>query len=379
MTANRRLRVGLVGAGLVGQAMHARHLWDERAQFDFVAVADASPAVREAVGARYGVPERHADVTGLLDLGLDAIVCAVPDPFHADVTLAALDAGLHVLCEKPLAMTVRECDAIVAARDRTGLVVQVAYMKRYDPAYLRLLDLAADAGPVRLVSVEVNDPDQWPFVDHLSIVAPDDVPIELRQDLRARSLALVAETGGFEPDAEAAKAFEGYTSAMVHDVAVLHGLCDRLGLPFPPALEHAAWWDAGRGVQASWRLAGDARASLTHLNLPGVNDYTERVTVFAADAVLELTFPSPYLHHLPTRLVVRRSGLGTALTAVEERVSYEEAFRNELRAFQAAVTEGAPVETPPEDARADLALLAEAFQCAGSTASRRLTPALGQA
>jgi predicted dehydrogenase len=376
VTSFRRLRVGLVGAGLVGQAMHARHLWDESERFDFVALADASPVVREAVGARYSVAERHPDVTPLLGLGLDAIVCAVPDAFHAEVALAALEAGVHVLCEKPLAMTVRECDAIVAARDRTGLVVQVAYMKRYDPAYLRLLDLAADAGPVRLLSVEVNDPDQWPFVDHLPIVAPDDVPLELRDDLRTRSRALVAETGGAEPDPEAAKAFEGYTSAMVHDVALLHGLCDRFALPFPPALEHAAWWDGGRGVYAAWRLAGDARASLTHLNLPGVNDYTERVTVFAADAVLELTFPSPYLHHLPTRLVVKRSGPGTALSSVEERVSYEEAFRNELRAFHAAVTEGAPVETPPEDARADVALLAEAFRLAGAGA---LTPAFGQA
>jgi predicted dehydrogenase len=368
-----------VGVGLVGQAMHARYLWEERDRFDFVALADASAAVREAVGARYDVPERHTDVGALLGLGLDAVVCAVPDAYHAEVTLAALEAGLHVLCEKPLAMTVRECDEIVAARDGTGRVVQVAYMKRYDPAYLRLLELAADAGPVRFVSIEVNDPDQLPFVDHLPVVAAADLPGDLRDDLRARTHALVAESGGFEPDREAAKAFEGYTSAMVHDVAVLHGLCDRLGLPFPPALEHAAWWDAGRGVHAAWRLGDDARASLTHLNLPGVNDYTERVTVFAAEAVLELTFPSPYLHHLPTRLVVKRSGAGTALTIAEERVSYEEAFRNELRAFHAAVTEGAPVQTPPEDARSDVALLAEAFRRAGSAAGDRLTAALGQA
>ena len=67
----------------------------------------------------------------------DALVIAAPDPFHPMFAVAALDAGLHVMCEKPLALTVAGCDEIAAARDRSGRVVQVAYMKRYDPAYRR--------------------------------------------------------------------------------------------------------------------------------------------------------------------------------------------------------------------------------------------------
>ena len=51
----KRLRVGLVGAGLVGQAEHAFYLWEERERFAFVALADASATVRAAVGARYGL------------------------------------------------------------------------------------------------------------------------------------------------------------------------------------------------------------------------------------------------------------------------------------------------------------------------------------
>ncbi len=51
----QQLRVGLIGAGLVGQAEHAFYLWEERERFAFVALADASPSVRTAVGARYGI------------------------------------------------------------------------------------------------------------------------------------------------------------------------------------------------------------------------------------------------------------------------------------------------------------------------------------
>ena len=115
-------------------------------------------------------------------------------------------------------------------------------------------------------------------------------------------------------------------------------------------------------------LPGGGRVSMTHLNLPGVPDYTERVTVYCTDRIIELTFPSPYLRHAPTRLTVRQRGKGApfALETIEHRVSYEEAFREELRAFHAAATSAAPVQTTVEQARRDVELLLSAFQRAAS-------------
>ena len=92
----------------------------------------------------------------------------MPDPFHADIACGGLEAGLHVLCEKPLALSLEECDRIAAARDTSGRVLQVGTMKRFDPAYLRLLEpLPESAGDVRYLSVEVRDPGHLPFVAHL--------------------------------------------------------------------------------------------------------------------------------------------------------------------------------------------------------------------
>ncbi len=62
-------------------------------------------------------------------------------------------------------------------------------------------------------------------------------------------------------------------------------------------------------------------------------DYAERITVYAVDRIVELTFPSPYLRHQPTRLTLRRPGTNKALETSDYRISYEEAFREELRAF----------------------------------------------
>jgi predicted dehydrogenase len=365
-----RLRVGLVGAGLVGQAAHAHFLWDEQDRFELVALADASRTVRTAVGRRYGIPELHASMDGLVGLALDAVVVALPDAYHADVSIQALEAGLHVLCEKPLALSVAECDRIAAARDAAGRVVQVGTMKRFDPAFLRLLELLpGDASDVLYVSVEVRDPDQGPFVDHFSLTAGADFDPALGADLRARTAAAIRAASDGEPTPGGARAFEGYLSAMVHDVSLLQGILEHYGLPWLEHADDGAWWDAGSAISLSAALPGGGRAHLVHHNLPGVNDYTERLTVHARDRVLELTFPSPYLRHLPTRLVEHRSDGPTGLRSTTHHTSYEEAFRNELRAFSEACHGRAPVVTPVEAGRADVALLIDAYQRASERVS----------
>src|SRR5690348_9551283 len=112
-----RLRVALVGAGLVGQAEHAYHLWEERRRFELAAIVDASPTVRRAVAERYAVAEQGATLHDVDTSRLDAVVVALPDALHRDAVVDALERGLHVLCEKPLALSPVECDEIEAAAE----------------------------------------------------------------------------------------------------------------------------------------------------------------------------------------------------------------------------------------------------------------------
>ena len=88
--------------------------------------------------------------------------------------------GLHVFCEKPLCYGLAEIDELAAAQARAGVVLQVGTMKRFDPSYERALELVADKSEhLRLVAVEVNDPDAWPFVVHQPVLAATDVPPDL--------------------------------------------------------------------------------------------------------------------------------------------------------------------------------------------------------
>src|SRR5689334_10315305 len=84
-----RLRVALVGAGLVGQAEHAFYLWEERERFQLAAVVDASRTVREGVAERYGTARTAASLDELDAAQLDAVVVCVPDGLHRDVVVDA--------------------------------------------------------------------------------------------------------------------------------------------------------------------------------------------------------------------------------------------------------------------------------------------------
>ena len=359
----QRLRVGLCGAGLVGQTEHAYYLWENRERFEFVALADASAVVRTSLGARYGIPQLHSEIAGLLRCKLDAVVIAVPDALHPDFTIAAFDAGLHVLCEKPLSLTTSGCDRMISARDRAGRVGQVAYMKRYDPAFRAALDHLPPVDRIKLITVEVNDPDHDPFVAHLPMVWPNDLPGQIKEELAVATRAQLDMVAGIQTGGEARRALaNGFLSALVHDVAVVHGFLHHLGCELPAGADIGAIFDDGRGVQLGFPLPGVGRVSMIHLNLPGVPDYRERIAVYCDDRIIELVFPSPYLRNMPTELTVRHGRNGHALETVEIRSSYEEAFCEELRSFHAAITTGTPVVTSFEQARRDVELLTSAFR-----------------
>lgn len=359
-----KLRIGVVGAGLIGQVEHIPNLLRLSAHYRIIAIADASPRMRAELEGR-GF-RAFADYRQLLDCELDAILVAAPDPYHAEITLAALDRGLHVFCEKPLCFSTAEAREIADTRDRAGKVVQVGYMKRFDPSYELLRGLLPqDGAGLRLISVEVQDPDSWPFNQHQGeFVKTDDVPAELIEDARARRERQVERaTGRVLTGAEMWGFTNSYCSSLIHDINAVHGLLDVMGLDTGEVIG-AAFFAGGDGGHGSVRLKGrDAIWQMTHLFVPKVGDYRERVSLYFDDAIFELTFPSPYLNNFPTRLTVARSQ-GNLWQQTEYRASYEEAFVRELLGFWKSVTAGEPVRNTVEAAERDLYLVARMSKAA---------------
>jgi len=332
-----RIRLGVVGGGLVAQAMHLPVLARLPERFELRALADPSAIVRTALGERYGIPHRHAEWEALVARAdLDAIAICSPHGTHADIARAALHAGRHVFVEKPLSVTVADADEICRLRDATGLVVQVGYMKRFDPRYERLLaDLPRD-GDLRFIDVLTSDP--WmarpPFAP-ADLVRGDDVPAEVVRSTRERERQQVEQAVGRGDDATVQAFATTYLAAMIHDVNLVQGILEALGRPVPGTPVASRHWADGDGATAWVALEGGAIWSCTWLLLTGVGAFGETVRLCFRDELHELELPAPY-------------------TATE-------AFEREWRHFHDCVVAGAPCRTPPEQGRRDVALLRDLY------------------
>src|SRR5262245_63606729 len=125
------LRLGIAGLGLAGAFMIRAATMHPR--IALCAAMDPLPRPREAFGQQFNAPV-YSDFHDLCrDRSVEAIYISSPHRFHASQAVEAMKHGKHVLVEKPLALTLEECDEVVAAADRTGLHLIVGHTNAFDP------------------------------------------------------------------------------------------------------------------------------------------------------------------------------------------------------------------------------------------------------
>ena len=129
---NRLLRVGVLGCGPIAQAAHFEACTKAR-NAELYAICDVADDLRDRMAATHAPTTAYDDYDKMLaDPALDAVIIATSDAFHVAAALRALAAGKHVLCEKPLAVTIEDAESLRAAVKASGLTLQVGHMKRYD-------------------------------------------------------------------------------------------------------------------------------------------------------------------------------------------------------------------------------------------------------
>ena len=130
-----KLGVAVLGVGEMGRR-HAENLRRLVPEGRLLAVADVDGERARQVAAELEVEYHYSSAEALFERkDVQAVVIAVPDKLHAGAVQAAAAAGKHILCEKPLAMTLREAAAALEAVAKAGVCLQVGFMRRYDPAY----------------------------------------------------------------------------------------------------------------------------------------------------------------------------------------------------------------------------------------------------
>lgn len=284
------LPVGVIGVGALGRH-HARHL----AALDgvrLVGVYDANPETAARVAAEVGVPA-VAEVDTLLGQ-VKAVSVAVPTSFHGEVGLRALERGCAVLMEKPLAATLAEADALVAAADQAGVVLHVGQIERFNRA-------------VRAALPAVENP-RYIEAERIAPYSPRGTDVSVVLDLMIHDLdLLLALTGS-----------PAVTDVRGIGAAVLSSHLDM--------------------VNARLELPGGTVASITASRLG--RQRVRRVRIYQDSGYLTLDLATGHATFLRVRPSWKR-GTGTSLEEVVEEIVLEapegDALRLELTEFVRAV------------------------------------------
>ncbi|MDN3017521.1 Gfo/Idh/MocA family oxidoreductase [Paenibacillus sp. BSR1-1] len=125
-----KLRIGIIGVGGIAQGRHIPAFLQLDDICEITAVSDVNRERASKIALKYNIPNAFEDYTQLFSK-VDAVCICTPNKFHAEISVAAFEAGVHVLCEKPMALNAEECEAMIAASQKAGKVLAIAYHYRF--------------------------------------------------------------------------------------------------------------------------------------------------------------------------------------------------------------------------------------------------------
>ena len=137
---NSPLRLGVVGVGYLGR-IHAK-IYSQMSGVELVGVADINPATAAEISNKFGC-QGFTDPYALIGQ-VDAVSVSVPTSVHGEVAIPYLNAGVHMLLEKPIAPTVQEAESIVAAADECGVVLLIGHLERFNAGIMKLAERVRD-------------------------------------------------------------------------------------------------------------------------------------------------------------------------------------------------------------------------------------------
>jgi glucose-fructose oxidoreductase len=157
------VRFAVVGLGDIAQRAVLPAFEHARGKAELVALVSGEPRKRRVLGRRLNTPIAcdYDEYDDLLQSGaIDAVYIALPNQMHKDFVLPAIDAGIHVLCEKPMATTVADARAMTRAAERARVQLMVAYRLHFDPATLEAISQAqaGNAGDLRIFASLFSSP-----------------------------------------------------------------------------------------------------------------------------------------------------------------------------------------------------------------------------
>jgi predicted dehydrogenase len=322
--STNKVRIGVLGAARIAPTALIAPARDN-AEAEVVAVAARDRGRAAEYAARHGIATVHGSYEELLaDPGIDAVYNPLPNALHARWTLAALDAGKHVLCEKPFTSNAAEAQTVADAADTSGLVVMEAFHYRYHPLAARIAEIieSGEIGPLKHVQAALC----FPLPKFSDIRYNRELGGGAMMDAGCYALHMTRLLGGGEPTVVSAR-------AKLHKPDVDRAM--KAALVFPGG--HTGALTASLWSKDILKIAASAQGAKGRIDV--------------------VNFVAPQAYH---RLTVR-----TADGKRVERLSKRPSYSYQLDAFCDAVLRGAPVLTPPSDSVKNMTVIDEVYRKAG--------------
>jgi predicted dehydrogenase len=347
----KQIRIGIVGCGEVGQIIHIPALLELRDLFAISALCDVSPSVLSNVGMHCPGAALYPDYRQLVaDPAVDAVLVGNPDAFHAEAVIAAVKAGKHVLLEKPIAVTLAEGDAMIAAEKAAGVTVQVGYMRRYAPAYVEAVArVATMRNDIVLARVhDVIGPNATIIDNTSNIFRAHDLDAEFLAEGK-RVLSSKIETAIGVREGPRAVAYALLLSLSSHALSAMREL-----LGMPQRVLYAAQRHGGRFLSAAFDY-GHFVAQF-EAGVDRIPHFDAHLEVYTPTEIIRVDYDTPYVRHLPARMTTISAATAAGVAVHSMFPTRNDSFVAEWRAFHGHVTGGTRPKTTLADARNDLVL-----------------------
>jgi predicted dehydrogenase len=348
------LKVGVIGCGEAAQLLHIPSLRELADQFQIAALCDVSRTVVDGVGASLPWASRHTDAEELLRLqALDVVLLTCPNAWHAPLAIAAMQAGKHVLIEKPMCMTLREADALAETESGAGVVAQVGYMRRHAPAFEEAVALVNAEGS-RINHARVGcfiGPNAAIIESTSAVIRGDDAPEAELARTKAENDARLIEAIG-SADGPRALVYTLMLGLSTHDISAMREL-----IGMPKGVLYAAFRGRGWFYSAAFDYGDFICTFETGIDtIARVEAYVE---VNMRGRTVRVDYDTPYVRHLPARLTVTEPNTKHGVTVSQGHATRGDAFVVEWRRLHDAITQGLMPKTSIADARQDLELFAD--------------------
>jgi predicted dehydrogenase len=345
----KKLKTGLIGLGEVAQIIHLPVLEALDDRFEISALCDVSPGLLQWAGEQYRVQNLYQDANELVaQKDLDAVFVLNSSEFHAECAIAAALQGKHVLVEKPMVLTTADADALIAAKNKTGVQVMVGYMRRFAPAFTQAVEEVKTLEQINYAKIrDIIGPNHF-FIGQTSNVRRfNDLPESANEKRRATSRRMIEQEIGDVPQ-EIKNVYNALCGLACHDLSAMREL-----IGMPRRVVSATQWNDGRfllvtfeydGFYATYEMVFDAQGR-----------FDAHMEVFGQTKQLKVQYNTPYIRHLPTTLTICETKDDEFKESVI-RPTFKDPYTVELEYFYDVVTKELPPKTSPEDYKEDLAL-----------------------